>query len=526
MYSQVQTAIIKGIESMPVTVEADVSEGLPIFEMVGFISAEVKESRERVRASLKNLGFTLPVKRITVNFTPANIRKSGSGFDLPIAVAVLAAQGIIRQEMLDQVLIMGELGLDGGIHAVNGVLPVVISAKEAGYTACIIPKENQREASLVPGISIIAAGSLKEAVSFLKEGKIPSEQISQNEIFESNGIGPAGFYAENLEEEEAIERFDFREIKGQTNLRRACEVAAAGRHNLLMCGPPGSGKSMIAQCIPGILPPMTEKEIMEVSKVYSVSGLFTEREHLMDQRPFRQPHHTISEPGLTGGGSIPHPGEISLAHCGVLFLDELPEFHRSTLEVLRQPMEEKKVHIVRANGSCEFPSDFMLVAAMNPCPCGYYPNKSKCRCSPYRVRNYLGKISQPLLDRIDICTDAPKLEFSDLISEEVPEDSAAIRKRVLRVQEIQRKRFEGTGILFNSQIPGKDIEKYCRLGKAEQSYVERRYEELELSVRSYHKMLRVARTLADMDESEDIHEDHLKEAENYRSQNLKYTEDE
>ncbi len=282
---------------------------------------------------------------------------------------------------------------------------------------------------------------------------------------------------------------------------------------------------MIAKCIPSILPPMTEREMIEVSKVYSVSGLFREREQLMKTRPFRSPHHTISEPGLTGGGAIPHPGEISLAHCGVLFLDELPEFKRSTLEVLRQPLEDKNVHVVRATGSCEFPADFMLVAAMNPCPCGYYPDRRKCHCGPARVRNYIGKISQPLLDRIDICIDAPKIEFEDLVSEKIPEDSKTIRRRVLRAQEIQKKRFKGTDILFNGQIPGNLIDTYCGLGKKERSYIERRYKTLSLSVRGYHKMLRVARTLADMDESENIQMKHLVEAEAYRGLDLRIVED-
>ncbi len=515
MYSQVQTAIIKGIESIPVTVEADVSDGFPVFEMVGFISAEVKESRERVRASLKNLGVSLPVKRITVNFTPANIRKSGSGFDLPIAVAILSALGMIPPDLLETTIMVGEMGLDGGIHSVNGILPIVITAMECGYEACIVPKANEKEARLVPGISVIAVESLQEVLTFFQKKQIP-EGDDSGIINEENG---------NRESVTESLKYDFKDIRGQKLLRRACEVAAAGRHNILMCGPPGSGKSMIAKCIPGILPPMTESEMIEVSKIYSVSGLFKERESLMDQRPFRDPHHTISEPGLTGGGAIPHPGEISLAHCGVLFLDELPEFKRQTLEILRQPLEEKKVHIVRANGSCEFPSDFMLVAASNPCPCGYYPDKRKCRCSPVKVRNYFGKISQPLLDRIDICMDAPKLTYSELTSDEIPEDSKTIRERVLHVQEIQRCRFEGLDILFNSQIPGNKIQEFCPLGEEEQRFIEKRYEALSLSVRSFHRMLRVARTIADLDGSENISKKHLMEAEMYRGMNLQYLEE-
>lgn len=508
MYSVVSTAMIQGIKSVPLYVEADVSDGMPIFEMVGFLSSEVKESRERVRTALRNSGYLLPPKRITVNFIPANVRKTGSGFDLPVALAILSAIGIISADSLNDTFVTGEVGLNGTIKPVSGVLPMVSEAVERGMQRVILPKENRREAKLVKNIQIFAVESIEETVRILN-GEPYLEKMEPHSC---------------MQQERKERQPDFSDIKGQKMVKRACEVAVSGMHNLLMIGPPGAGKTMIAMRIPGILPPMDEQEQMELSKIYSVCGMFQKMETLMNTRPFRAPHHTVTPQGLAGGGSIPKPGEISLAHKGVLFLDELPEFQKNTIEILRQPMEEKAVRLVRLNGTYEYPADFMLVAAMNPCHCGYYPDMQKCRCSATSIERYIGKISQPLLDRIDICIEAAQLQFNDLIGEEVPESSEIIRERVMQVHEITRRRYAMEGFLYNSQIPADKIPIYCHLDTKQQKYMKQMYEKMNLTVRSYHKVLRVARTLADMDGCETILMQHLNEAICYRSLDKKFWE--
>lgn len=506
MYSLVTTSIIQGIKSIPVYVEADVSDGMPLFEMVGSLSPEVKESKERVRTALKNTGYILPPKRITINFIPANIRKTGSGFDLPVVAAVLCAIGIVPEEALKNTMVVGEISLSGEVKPVNGILPMVAEAKERGVTRCIVPAENQTEAQLVKEIEIFAVQSIAEMIHILNGGTYIEKEIGKAVA-------------------KTIRMLDFSDIQGQYFVKRACEVAVSGMHNLLMIGPPGAGKTMTAMRIPTILPPLDEKEQMELSKIYSVSGQFQLREQLMEERPFRCPHHTITMQGLVGGGLIPKPGEISLAHKGVLFLDELPEFKQNTIEILRQPMEEKEVRLVRVNGTYEYPADFILVAAMNPCKCGYYPDMQKCRCTAASIERYINRISQPLLDRIDICVETPQIKFEELNGTKKEECSDTIRERVIEVHAIQKKRYQKEDFQFNSQIPAARIAEYCALSKDQEKYMKKIYKQLNLTARSYHKILKVARTLADMDGSENILDAHLNEAVCYRNIDKRFWRD-
>ena len=506
LYSIVSTAILCGIKSVPVCVEADVGDGMPVFEMVGFLASEVKEAKERVRTALRNVGYPLPPKRITVNFAPADIRKSGSGFDLPVAVAILSALGNIPADALSGVFVIGEIGLKGDVQPVHGVLPMVAEAKERGISRCIVPAANRREAGLIADMQVYGARSVGEVIRLLTGGWSETEDYNIEETAMEK------------------ERLDFADIHGQRLLKRACEVAVAGMHNLLLIGPPGAGKTMTAMRIPSILPPMSEEEQMELTKVYSVGGLLAEGSGLVGERPFRAPHHTISMQGLTGGGRIPKPGEISFAHKGVLFLDELPEFQKETLEVLRQPLEEKCVRLVRLQGTFEYPADFMLVAAMNPCRCGYYPDMQKCSCTQTAVSRYLERVSRPLLNRIDICVEAPQLTFRELTENGREEPSAVIRERVVAAQKIQRERYSGETFSCNSRIPAARIREFCGLSKKQEDYMEQIYARLGLTARSYHKLLKVARTLADMDGGGRIENRHLNEAICYRSLDKKFWE--
>ena len=505
MYSTTLTALLDGICAIPIKVEADISNGLPVFEMVGYLSSEVKEAKERVRTALHNTGILLPAKRITVNLSPANVKKNGTGFDLAIAVAILISMGLVDEKICKDMVFVGELSLDGTILPVNGILPIVADGRENGQDQFVVPAGNAAEARLVELVSVYSFQKLEELIAFLNGATYVEKE--NNKIEEGK--------------EEKIEK-DFSEIYGQPFLRRACEVAACGMHNMLLIGPPGAGKTMLSERMASILPPLSKREQMELSKIYSVCGLLSKRTALVSKRPFRHPHHTISMAGLTGGGKNPRPGEISLAHCGVLFLDELTEFQKQTIEILRQPLEDHEIRIVRANSSVTYPANFLLLAAMNPCNCGYYPDMQKCRCSAGSLKRYQEKISKPLLDRIDICVEAPVVSFEQLTSKKKAESSKQIRKRVSACQEIQNERYKEESFAHNSQIPASRIEEYCTLGQKEKNYMEEVFRKESLTARTYHKILRVARTLADMEEKECISLKHLQEAVCYRTFDRKF----
>ena len=509
MIITIESGTICGIQCIPVRVEVDVSKGLPCFEMVGYLSSEVREARERVRVAIKNVGIDIPPVRITVNLSPAHVYKAGTAFDLPIAIGILAALGYIPEEYVRGNLMVGEMALNGEIRSVRGILPIVQSALTRGITHCIIPKANEYEGAVVEGMKITGVESLEQVMNYLQLP--PDERESY--------IAPSRINTDNLFMDSVTGNIpDYAEISGQGGAKRAIEVAAAGFHNMLMVGPPGAGKTMIAQRIPGILPPLDLQESLEVSAIYSVAGLLKEDEALVTRRQFLNPHHTISEPALIGGGRIPRPGVISLAHHGVLFLDEFGEFKRKTLDILRQPLEEKNIHIARAYGNYTYPADFMLVAAMNPCPCGYYPDRKKCKCSEGEIIRYLAKVSGPVLDRIDICVEVTPVKLNQLNAPVQEENSASIRARVMKAIDRQRDRFDGTGYKFNSQISGKDVGKFCKLGKKEERLISTAFDKMGLSARAYHRVLKVARTIADLDGSDGIKEMHLTEAICYRLQ--------
>lgn len=510
MYYCVNSAALIGIECVYVKVEADVSAGLPCFEMVGMLSGEVKEAKERVRVALKNNQIILPPQRITVNLSPANIRKSGTTFDLPIAIAILKCVGEIDTEDLDEMFFIGELGLNGELMFAKGILPAVLKAREHGIRVCIVPKENEEEASVVEGVEIYGMESLSQVIEFLRFRHDERKAVYKPKATKS--------FDNNENDSEEKERTpDFCEISGQTGMKRAAEVAAAGFHHLLMVGSPGSGKTMIAKRIPYIMPLLTHEECLEVSKIYSVAGKLNKEQYMITKRPFCSPHHTVTERAMSGGGTIPRPGVLSLSHKGILFLDEAVHFNTASIEVLRQPLEDKKIEISRNYGTFVFPADFMLVAAINPCPCGYYPDRNRCNCTPWQIKRYLSKISGPILDRIDLCVDAPRMDLKDLENGKKEETSEEIRKRVMKARNMQLERFKGSGIIFNSQMGPEDIKKYCILGRKEHRFMEEVFQQMQLSARSYHKILRVARTIADLSESEEITVMHLAEAVNYRT---------
>lgn len=500
MYSKVLSGTLHGVEGRLITVEADVSEGLPFFNMVGFLASEVKEASDRVKTSLKNSGYLFPAKKITINLSPADIRKEGSAFDLPIAVALLAAYGYIPTNVLEDILFIGELSLNGDLRGVRGILPIVDFVKREGITTIILPYSNRKEAAFIPGVTIYPAKNLKEVVEHLLDTKrLKAENFC---AYQKKG---------NMKDE-----LDFSDVKGQLTLKRATEIAVAGMHNILYFGPPGAGKSMIAKRIPTIMPELTYEESVEITKIYSVNGLLDEKQGLLTRRPFRMPHHSITANALIGGGICPKPGEISLAHNGVLFLDEFLEFQKSVIEMLRGPIEDGTVTIARLQGSYTFPCEFMLVAAMNPCPCGNFPDLSKCHCSSHQINRYLAKVSQPMLDRMDMNISVKKMDYEELFSDQKEETSFDIKKRVEDAHAIQKRRLDKFGIRFNSQIPTNLIESFCGLGKPEKELRKESFQKYDLSARGAVKILKVARTIADLDHSENVKYNHLLEALTYR----------
>lgn len=497
MFSKTYSAAIQGIDALLIQVEADVSNGLPGLELVGFLASEVREAKERVRVAIHNTGITLLPKRITVNLSPADVRKEGTAFDLPIAIAILVASGYLPQKCLEKVLFAGELSLDGKLNPVNGVLPIACCAKKEGFSKLIVPTKNRSEGALTGLKQVWGCDRLNDVLKILA-GEEPKVQ---QEEYKTDFVAPQP---------------DFADICGQSAAKRAIEIAVAGGHNLLFMGSPGSGKSMLAKRIPSIMPELSLEESLELSKIYSVSGRMSEKSGLIAQRPFCAPHHSITQAAMAGGGNQPKPGEISLASHGVLFLDEFAEFERRTIELLRQPLEERKITVNRMAGSCDYPASFMLVAAMNPCPCGAYPDRKVCRCTIPQIHRYQSKISRPVMDRIDLFLQVAPVTYGELTGGRGDENSSQIKKRVERARNLQKKRYEGLVIRTNAELSAKQLELFCPLEEHGREIMKEAFYRYNLSARAYHRIIKVARTIADLDGCEDIQAMHLCEAAGYR----------
>ena len=502
MLTEVFSASVYGIDAKPVTVETDVNNGLPGMELVGLLSGEVKEARERVRIAIKNSGYDFPGKKITVNISPASLRKTGTHYDLAIIIGILMNTGAIKDRPLAGICVFGEVSFNGNVNKVKGVLSAVIACKEKGLSTVIVPAANYKEASLIEGMRVVPVNTIKDVVDFLNDGFIPDVKSESG----ADACAPK-------------ETLDFSDVHGQFMAKRAAQICAAGMHNLLLAGPPGAGKSMISRRIPTIMPPLDYEEQIELTRIYSVAGKLCEN-GLITERPFRDPHHSVSKGALIGGGNNPMPGEITFANNGILFLDEFPEFKRDTIEVLRQPLEDGKIVINRVFGSITYPARFTLVAAMNRCPCGFFPDRNKCRCMPGEIARYVSKISQPLLDRIDLKVDIPAINFEDFGNRIKSESSEIMRNRVLRARQMQKARYKDSDTKYNSRLTSRETEEFCVIPKASKEKIKDLFNTCDFSARAYYRILKTSRTIADLEGFEAIQEKHVNEALMFRLTDL------